>query len=208
MRKIYLVRHGETESNHSSRIQGQADIKLNETGLAQARQVGEFFKTIPVRAVYSSPLSRALVTAQAIAGGKNLPVQTLDGLKEIALGEWVGFNREEINARWPHGWETYFENPLQAMVPGGETILEVKERALKALQVILQEAPEGDLVIVAHAGSIRALIFGLLKIDFNNFWHLRIRNASTSCFTVENGKFYLEYTNLHYYLQDSLKTDV
>jgi broad specificity phosphatase PhoE len=208
MRKIYLVRHGETVANSCQRLQGQSDTKLNATGLAQAKQVGEFFKAIPLQAVYCSPLSRALITAQAVAGGHKLPVHPLEELKEIALGEWVGFNREELNARWANAWEDFFERPATVVVPGGENVFDVQRRADKALKLILAEVLEGDIAIVTHAGPIRALLCGLFKIDFNQFWHLRIRNASTTCLAIEKGQFYLEYTNLHYYLQESLKTDV
>lgn len=200
MRKIYLVRHGETAYNDSMRIQGQSDIPLNEKGLQQAREVGAFFKNAKLAGVCSSPLVRAHRTAEEIAKWHNLPVYTLEDLKEISFGEWEGHSCPEIDALKPHSWEDFFEHPAYNLIPGGESLDQVKKRVLHALKVALQEYSEGDLVLAAHGGAIKVLICSLLGMDLDNIWRIRVLNASTTCFSLYKDKFSLEYTNLHYYL--------
>ena len=90
MGRLYLIRHGETDSNKSFRFQGQTDIELNEKGLAQAELLAEHFKNIRLDAVYSSSLTRARQTAAPLAAVHGLEVQQVEDIKEIAFGKWEG----------------------------------------------------------------------------------------------------------------------
>jgi len=99
---IILVRHGQTEWNRVERFRGHADVPLNEIGLAQADAAGqriadEWQPTV----IYSSPLSRAVKTAEAIAKHFDLQVQTYPGLTDIDYGEWQGLTPDEARERWP-----------------------------------------------------------------------------------------------------------
>ena len=97
MGRLYLIRHGETDSNKSFRFQGQTDIELNEKGLAQAELLAEHFKNIRLDAVYSSSLTRARQTAAPLAAVHGLEVQPVEDIKEIAFGEWEGLTYNQIN---------------------------------------------------------------------------------------------------------------
>src|SRR4030066_2192394 len=105
---IILIRHGQTESNRVEPFRGRADVPLNETGLAQAEATGlRIQREWQPSAVYSSPLSRAIRTAEAIAKHFDLPVQIHPDLADIDYGEWQGLTPDEVQVRWPaalHAW--------------------------------------------------------------------------------------------------------
>lgn len=119
---ILLVRHGQTEWNRVERFRGRADVPLNETGLAQAEATGRRIAADwkPV-AVYSSPLSRAVKTAEAIVKHFDLPVQVHPGLADIDYGQWQGCTPDEARERWPEMVDAWYNAPQMARIPGGET---------------------------------------------------------------------------------------
>lgn len=152
MTTIFLVRHGATKWNHSKRAQGQADIDLNETGHRQAIATAEALSLVPVEAVYASDLMRAYKTAEPIARAHGLEVRTDPAFREIDQGEWEGLHVDEIRRRWPELW-----GPARhwSARPGGESPAQVRERALKGLEKVVREHPEGNVVVVSHGGTIR-----------------------------------------------------
>jgi probable phosphoglycerate mutase len=102
MTRLLLVRHGETEWNREERFRGRADIPLNAKGLAQAEATARCIASrYQPAAVYASPLSRAVQTAEAIARRFSLPVQVHAGLADIDYGQWQGLSPDEVRARWP-----------------------------------------------------------------------------------------------------------
>lgn len=132
--RIILVRHGQTEWNRIERFRGRADVPLNETGLAQAEAAGErVAQTWQPVAVYTSPLSRSVKTAQAIAKHFNLPVQIHPGLADIDYGEWQGLTPEEASQRWPEQIDAWYQHPEQAQIPGGETLADLRQRAMETV---------------------------------------------------------------------------
>jgi broad specificity phosphatase PhoE len=151
---ILLARHGETDWNREGRFQGHADPPLNRTGLDQAVELSVALMAAELAAIYSSPLRRALETAEVIAASRRLEPVTVDGLREVDVGSWSGLTRAEIEQRFPEqylrwldygqGWED------------GETYEEMGKRAVAAL-LELAAAHEGERVLaVTHGGPIRA----------------------------------------------------
>ena len=109
---IILVRHGQTEWNRIERFRGRADVPLNETGLAQAEATGRrVAQTWQPMAIYTSPLSRSIKTAQAIAKHFSLPVQIHPGLADIDYGAWQGLTPDEARQRWPEQIEYWYHKP-------------------------------------------------------------------------------------------------
>lgn len=162
MTKIYLVRHGETEWNHSKRAQGLADIELNQAGREQAIKAAWEMSHIKVDAVYSSDLKRAMDTARPMAESHGLEVITEPNFREIDQGEWEGLHVDEIKERWPDLW-----GPARhySPRPGGESPHQVRERALKGVKRVVQDEPEGTVVIVSHGGTIRWIAAEALGYD-------------------------------------------
>ena len=123
-----LVRHGQTEWNRVERFRGRADVPLNETGLIQAAATGRRIAAgWQPAAVYASPLSRAIVTGQAIAARFDLPVLPLDGLADIRYGDWQGLTPEQARARWPDLVHAWYAAPATVQIPGGESLADLRE---------------------------------------------------------------------------------
>ena len=203
MGKIYLIRHGQTDSNKSKTFQGRTDTLLNESGLAQAQKLGEYFKNIHLDAIYSSSLRRAQMTAQPLAGSHKLELKTRDELQEVAFGDWEGLDYEAINAKWPGQIDIFFEKPGDVVPPNAEGFAAAKERAMQALrEIIAAEGGEKDIAIVSHGGIIRLLICGLLDIPLNNLWRLNVHNASVSVFTNWENSFFCDAINDYHYLKE------
>ncbi len=148
---FYFLRHGETDWNREHRLQGNIDVPLNATGLAQARAAAELLAGIEIATIVASPLSRARRTAEFVAAAKGLPVETDPALAECALGVREGTPEEGFLGRWHRG-----ETP-----EGAESFVEFCRRArMGVARVLARPAP---VLIVAHGGVFTALriAFGL-----------------------------------------------
>ncbi|NPV90466.1 MAG: alpha-ribazole phosphatase [Firmicutes bacterium] len=178
---IWMVRHGETEWNHQSRYQGHTDVPLNEVGIIQSRQAAERLASEPITAVYSSDLTRARTTAEIIAASHGLTVRVKKGLRESNYGKWEGMTFKEIKAVYPGAIERWLDNPQGSRPPDGESLWEVRERALAAVDEIRGENPEdSSLVIVTHGGVIAMLLMTYLKEGPEFLRRFFGRNASIS----------------------------
>ena len=162
MTTVYLVRHGATEWNIDKRAQGMADIPLTQKGKEEAQLAREQLANVPLDAVYSSDLSRAFETARTIAASHGLEVQTDPDFREIDQGEWTGLPVDEIKERWPDMWGPARHYSTR---PGGESPMQVRERALAGLRRVIETYPEGNVVIVSHGGTIRWISAEVLGYD-------------------------------------------
>src|SRR5215469_13730764 len=135
---LFLVRHAETTWNVEHRLPGQlAGIELTDTGREQAKRLAQALKTVPLTAIISSPLERAIETAGYIAEGRNLTIQSEPGLMDIDLGRWTGQNRDELT-RHDQVWQAFLRNPLVGP-EGVETFPVVEKRAVAAMERWLQK---------------------------------------------------------------------
>ena len=154
MTTILLARHGETDWNREGRFQGHADPPLNRTGRAQAVDLSVALMAEQLAAVYSSPLRRALETAEVLATSHGLEPVPIDDLREVDVGSWSGLTRAEVEERFPaqfarwldygQGWED------------GETYEEMGRRAVDALLRVAAAHDGGRVLAVTHGGPIRA----------------------------------------------------
>ena len=199
MAKLYLIRHGETDYNNELRFQGQIDIPLNQKGIEQAEKVAEFLKDVPLQAIYSSSLQRALTTAEIIGRSKGLEPQATDALREMSFGIWENMNSKDIQKKYAKEWKDFFAKPASTKIPQGESMSDVQKRAYPVVQQILDEHPEGDVAFVAHGGIIRVLICTMLGLDLDRSWHLHVGNASVTCFYYWGRSYTLDYANLTQY---------
>ena len=150
-----LVRHGLTDWNATQRAQGNADVELNAAGRRQADEVAERLAGMPLSAVYSSDLRRALDTARPVAARHGLEVVVDPAWREIHQGEWEGLSGDEIASRWPE-----LRGPARHYVrrPGGEAPDEVAARALAGLRRIVERHPGDAVAVVTHGGTIRWVV--------------------------------------------------
>lgn len=178
----YLVRHGETEWNRSGKIQGHSDVPLSECGIRQARMLAKRLAGCRFSAVYASDLSRATDSAQAIARGSDVSVETDPDLREFSYGEWEGLTLSEIETRDPEVFtERMSLGNLSFAAPGGEDTIQLlgRVRRFYAGAIKRHEASE-NLVVVAHGGTVRALIVCLLELTDDYFWRFRVDCGSLS----------------------------
>jgi broad specificity phosphatase PhoE len=186
---ILLARHGETDWNREGRFQGHADPPLNRTGRAQAVDLSVAVMAEELAAVYSSPLRRALETAEVVAASHGLEPVPVDDLREVDVGSWSGLTRAEVEQRFPEqfarwldygqGWED------------GETYEEMGRRAVASL-LALAAAHQGERVLaVTHGGPIRAAFAfadGTTHAEARRFGPA-IGNVFLAQFAVEDGAF-------------------
>lgn len=174
MTRIVLVRHGETEWNRVERFRGRADVPLNETGLAQAEATaGRIAAQWQVSSVYSSPLSRAARTAEAVAKQCSLAVQPHPGLIDIDYGDWQGLSPDEVRRGWPELLSAWYRAPETLRIPGGESLEELRERCAAAVQQIVAGHPASTVVVVGHTVVNRVILLIVLGLGNDRFWHLR-----------------------------------
>jgi len=150
--KWFLVRHGETDWNKEGRTQGQSDTPLNELGRSQAREAGQKLKGKKIDLIISSDLSRARETAEIIAREIGGEIILEEKFRERSFGETEGMHFEVRNEKYGNRFATYDQ-----AYPGGETFQEVEKRALEAFHVHHKDYFDKNVVIVTHAGVMRAL---------------------------------------------------
>ena len=187
MGKILLVRHGETDWNKERRIMGREPIGLNENGRRQARELREGLSDIGIEAVYSSPVARALETAEILCQGRSLAPIPEEGLVEVHYGEWVGKTFMEVRAM--PGYVPYTQRLDTPVAPGGETLYQVRDRAMAFLSHVSELHLDGNILIVSHADWIKCVFMQLLSIPFEKIWSLRIDNATVCVLETEERGF-------------------
>lgn len=167
--KLYLTRHGETEWNVHSRIQGQTDTALNETGIRQARELAERLKKerLAIGRIYSSRQLRAYETAQIVAELLGLNVIVKDGLEEINLGKWEGYTWKQVRELFHEEYEDWHENRRYQVPPGGESYQQLLERLIPVLHSIIKEEQE-DVLVVTHSAVIMTLLSYIYEKPFED----------------------------------------
>jgi broad specificity phosphatase PhoE len=196
MTMMILVRHGQTEWNRVERFRGRADVPLNETGLAQAEATGQRIAAeLQPAAVYSSPLSRAVKTAEVIAEHFNLPVQIHAGLADIDYGLWQGLTPDEVKERWPEIHHAWYNTPHTARIPGGETLDELRARGMAAINELANRHAGQTIVLVGHTVINRIILLGVLGLGNDRFWRLKQDTCAINLFEVEDGTFTLASLN-------------
>ncbi|HHX88107.1 MAG TPA: histidine phosphatase family protein [Firmicutes bacterium] len=172
-RTIILIRHGETEWNKEKIFRGHKDVPLNGRGQGQARDTARALTGFKIDEVYSSPLSRAMMTAREIAAGHDLPVFPRESFIDIDFGVWEGLSLKEIQQKYPREYRSWVETPHLWKASGGETLLEVRERSWKELLQLIREVSGETLVVVTHRVVLKMLLMAVLGMGDNQFWMLQ-----------------------------------
>jgi glucosyl-3-phosphoglycerate phosphatase len=166
LRRLVLLRHGQTDYNLAGRMQGHLDSQLTDTGRAQAVTVAPEIARMAPDLLISSDLRRAIDTADIVGAATGLPVKLDPRLRETHLGEWQGRTVEEIEQAWPGAIATWRSDPGWAP-PGGESRIDVVYRSRPVVEELDEEVPPGSAataVLVAHGGMIAGLVSGLLAL--------------------------------------------
>jgi glucosyl-3-phosphoglycerate phosphatase len=180
--QLVVWRHGRTDWNLAGRFQGQSDVPLDAVGAAQARSSARILAALRPAAILSSDLCRAADTAAELSRATGLPVTLDPGLRETFLGKWQGLTRAEVDARFPGEEAAWLRGELERR-GGGESMPEVADRAVAAVQGALEKlGPDDTLVAVTHGGSGRVLIGRLCGLPPEHWSALGV--LSNCCWTV------------------------
>jgi broad specificity phosphatase PhoE len=179
--RLILVRHGETDTNKARLALGRADVELNEHGRWQAQRLAACLKDEGIGAIYSSPLKRALATAEPIAASHRLEVQVDGGLIEMDIGEMEALTFQQVSERHPRFLRAWLSGqaPYEAM-PGGECLLDLQERAWQAIERIRQRQEQETVAAVTHNFVIITVLCRVLGLELANFRRLRHSLAAKS----------------------------
>jgi len=207
--RLVLVRHGETEHNRGRLTLGRADVPLNARGLAQARALAASFADAP-DAVWSSPLARARVTAEAIAAGAGLAPVLDEGLIEMDVGEMEHLTGAELRDRHPEFLARWLSPECgDARMPGGETLAEVQERAWAAVGRMLAAHPDATVVAVTHNFAILTVLCRALGLPLAHFRRLRQALAAKTVLEVrEHGATLLQLNDIAHLAAAGLADDL
>jgi broad specificity phosphatase PhoE len=156
-----LLRHGQTPMSVEKRYAGRSDVPLTDAGVAQAAAAAKRLATAGLDAIVSSPLQRAVRTAEEVAAVTSLPVATDDGFRETDFGAWDGLTFAEVRERWPSEMTAWLADPAVAP-PGGESFAEVSERVTAALHRVLAARPGQRILVVSHVTPIKTLVTAAL----------------------------------------------
>jgi broad specificity phosphatase PhoE len=198
MTRLVFVRHGVTEANRIGYWQGWEETSLAPEGLAQADAVaGRIASEFAPQTVYTSPLRRAVQTAEPIARAAACPLVLCDGLKEINFGQVSGLTINQFRDRFASLFEAWTDKTnLDFHWPGGESRRGFFTRVWIALDGIIAAHPAGEVVIVAHGGSLRAALAHLLPTDFTDWWLYELGNTSLTVVEIaEDGNATLKSLN-------------
>jgi broad specificity phosphatase PhoE len=178
--RLILVRHGETEWNRQSRIIGHTEIALNDTGRKQAELLAQALRNEKVSAIYASPLQRTRETAAEISRVLGVQVEFDDALKEIAAGDIDGMTFEEVAERHSDFFKHWMSGDPSLRLPGGESFMDLRDRAWPALQRIVAEHNGDDVIVVSHTLAIMSIVASALGMEIADFRRIRLNVASIS----------------------------
>lgn len=198
VRSVYLVRHGQTPWNKAGRYQGHTDIPLSPLGRRQALCLARRLARDPIDAVYSSDLTRAQATAAPLARRLDLPVRARSDLREMAYGDLEGLTAAQIEERFPGYFPAARQDPLGTTPPGGESYSTMYNRVLAAWEEIAG-GPHDRVLVVAHGGTLKALLCHLLAVDPRERWRFMLDNASITILHRRRSGFSLwRYNDTHH----------
>ncbi len=182
---IILVRHGECKGNREGLFRGRSDFPLNEAGLSQANELAKEIKSFKPIRIFTSPLSRARQTAEAISKECQIEVEERAGMNNIELGPWEGRPKKYISEKYPEQWQLWLNEPEKLMIPEMETLDQVQQRAKKDLNDLIKQFPGKTIVIVSHRAVLKPLIAYCLGINKPYFWRIHVDTASYSILNFE-----------------------
>ena len=200
MTEIILARHGETEWNINEVFRGRIDIELNETGIRQAELLAEYLSSTKIDTIYSSPLKRAVKTAETIAGYHKLDVEISPGLIDFDYGKWQGLPHQEVKDKYKELYAEWINSPERVKIPAGESLNDVRKRAISVVDDVIAKY-KGTVVLVAHRVVNKILICALLGLDNSHFWNIRQDTGGITTFSYENERFTLTKHNDTSYLK-------
>lgn len=195
MTTLLLIRHGENNMV-GKRLAGRLpDVHLNENGRQQAEEVARVLCKAPIKAIYSSPLERAVETAQPLAQALGMEIQMAPGIIELAYGDWTGKTLKQLSRL--KLWKVVQDKPSEMRFPNGESFVEVQQRAVAEIERITAAHDEKEMVACfSHGDIIRLLMAHFLAVPLDEFQRLGANPASISVVHVgKKGRPFVAHVN-------------
>jgi broad specificity phosphatase PhoE len=191
---LFLIRHGVNDFTAKRLVGRKPGVHLNEKGQEQACLVAESLKSVPFQMVYSSPLERAVETAEPLIQILGEKIIILDSLAELDFGDWTGKSLRSLR-KLPE-WNLLMTDPGWGF-PGGESLLEVRKRVRQMVAEVTSKAGKKDrIAIFTHGDVIRLSVEYLLGMEMGGFHHLHVDTASLTIIEYRDGKSRLLGLNL------------
>jgi len=181
---LYLIRHGATEGDQEKRYKGSIDVPLSEKGTQQIKKTAEFIcaalGSSSLSAVYTSPLARALRSAEILASPFGLQPSVVVDLRERHFGIWEGMTLNEISEKYPDEFKAWASNPLEHSPRGGESTLQVRDRLIPTYEEIIARHPGESIAIAGHGGVNRIVLCHVLGIPLEHLFRVEQDNAAVN----------------------------
>jgi broad specificity phosphatase PhoE len=193
--RIILARHGQTawnvgaSSTEGERFRGRIDLPLNERGRAQAQALAERLADESIAAIYASPLQRAIETAEPMARRLGLTVQPLEGIMDIHFGDWQERSHSEVARLYPTLYRQWLQEPHLVQFPGGESLDQVRDRAMVALHQVVTHHQDQTILAAAHQVVNKVLVCAMLGLDNSHYWRIKQDNGCLNIFDYEEDVF-------------------
>jgi probable phosphoglycerate mutase len=193
---FFLVRHGENDYVKEARLAGRKPgVHLNEKGRAQAQGLAEKLSKLPIKAVYSSPLERALETAEPIAEAIKLEVTIREGLLETNYGQWQNKTLKSLRRR--KLWKVVQSSPSLMHFPEGETFADTQHRISQEIEALrVKHRPKDLVVCVSHADPIKLVVAYYIGLPLDNFQRLMVGPASVTALHLSDTSAHLVNLNV------------
>ena len=202
--QLILIRHGETLWNKEGRVQGISDVELSTAGIEQARLLALSLKDHPIRAIHTSPLKRALQTAEIINEFHRKEIHTHQDLMEMDQGDFEGVSFKKLMACEKDFLKKWIANPASVQMPNGESLTQLQERAWRAMERIINK--EENALVVAHNFTIAAIICRIRSISLNEFLSACVGNASKTIVNFQKNGIFIEAFNDRCHLPKDIKS--
>ena len=178
MTTIYLVRHGITHANKEKRFAGRTGEKLHAEGKEQIMQVGDKLKSKDITTVYCGPAKRTVQSAEILGSLLKISFLPIEELDEIYIPHWDGLTKDEIRQKCGDQYPTWLNSPQKFNLPGCETLKQVQERAVGAVNRLMEQHNSGSLLLVSHLIVLRCLFLHYQGLEIEDFRSIKIDNGS------------------------------
>ena len=194
---IIFLRHGQAENNTKKILAGRSPgVNLTEAGIQQADQAGKMLESLNISAIYSSPIDRALQTAEIVGKHCDLDIITDDRLIELDMGKFTKMPYDEIFAKHGNVFLKFYEGSEEVSENGVETFAKVQKRVFEMVDFVINKHKNENIVLVTHMDPIKAMIGKTLSLKPEILFELIIANASLNIFKNHDQKFYLTGINV------------
>ena len=195
MPTLLLIRHGENDYLARNKLPGHIPgIHLNKRGQEQARELAQTLSRLPIQAIYSSPLERAVETAEPLAQSLGLGIQLRPDLTDLDVGQWEGRSWKALGRT--RLWKVIQQTPSQFQFPGGETFVHAQERVVGALNAIASTNGNELVAIIFHADPIKLAVAHYLGLQLDNFQRLIAQTGSVTILKMDDSAVKLLALNL------------